>query len=244
LPAQRDRLKALAVIKVIVAIPKRPDISDAQFHAHWKGPHAALALNIRAMRRYVQAHRIPSSGLQFPTGPYSGFAEVWLDDLPTALGLGNDPDYQRYLVPDEPHFCDVKGLHFMFTEEEEVVSHSPPMLQVDHCFKIMQFVRRPAGMSSQSFRKTWGRHREEEANVRAMRAIRHVRCRVAVGTQPPSGSGYDAVRELWWPSAESFDNARLQNYGAWEHLMNSGVEDVTATLVITVEEIRFLWPRS
>jgi hypothetical protein len=42
------------MIKVFVAIPKRTDISEAAFHAHWREPHGRLALHIKPMRRYYR----------------------------------------------------------------------------------------------------------------------------------------------------------------------------------------------
>jgi hypothetical protein len=229
------------MIKVIVAIPKRPDISDEKFHAHWREPHGRLALRIKPIRRYVQAHRIPYPGLGYAAGPYEGYAEVWFDTLQIALGLGQDPDYQRDLVPDEPKFIDVPGLRFLMTEEDVALA-GPPIGKDDRYFKILQLVRRARESSPQTFRQEWAADGTDDAPARAVGAVRHVRCRVAPGTEPESGTGFDAVRELWWPSAAEFEAGRARAPQAWKRLIEARGVDPAATLVVPVDEYRVLWP--
>jgi hypothetical protein len=231
------------VIKVFVAIPKRADISESAFHAHWREPHGRLALHIKPMRRYVQSHRITVPVLLWLTGPYDGFAEVWLDNLKTAVGLGEDPDYQRYLAPDEPNFCDVARLQFILTLEDVALS-GPTITRHAPTFKVLQLVRRGATVSSQAFQKQWASDPEEESElVRALGAIRHVRCRVATGTEPASGTGYDAIRELWWSDLANFLAAQKREPLALQRLMEYPANtDPTATLMVPVEEHRVLWP--
>lgn len=228
------------MIKVIVAIPKRADISDAQFHSHWREPHGRLALHIKPMRRYVQAHRIEGLQLGYDSGPYSGFAEVWLDDLPSALGLGQDPDYQKYLVPDEPNFCDVSGLKFLLTEED-IGLGGPPILRDDRSFKVLQLVSRSVACSAEQFNSRWATDGTDDAMVNRLGAIRHVRCRAAPGTEPAAGTGYDAVRELWWPDLASFEAARRRSPDAWRGLIESPIVNPAATIVVPIEEYRILW---
>jgi EthD domain len=50
------------VIKVSARIPRRPDISEAEFHDHWRDPHAALALHITTLLGYVQSHHLDVAG--------------------------------------------------------------------------------------------------------------------------------------------------------------------------------------
>jgi len=229
------------MIKVFVAIPKRTDISEAAFHAHWREPHGRLALNIKPMRRYVQSHRIALPALSWPTGPYDGFAEVWLDNLEAALGLGRDPDYQQYLVPDEPKFCDVDRLQFIFTAEDVALT-GPEIAQHQPTFKLLQLVRRSVTLSPQAFQQQWARDPEEDELVRALGAIRHVRCRIAPGTAPASGTGYDAIRELWWPDVASFLAAQSREPLTLRRLLEStAISDPTATLLVPAEEYRVLW---
>lgn len=227
------------MIKVFVAIPRRADISDAQFHAHWREPHGRLALNIKPMRRYVQSHRVPHPSLALSAGPYEGFAEVWLDDLTAALNLGNDPDYQRYLRPDEPNFCDQAGLKFLFTEEDVALAGPLPG-EATGTFKLIQLIRRPASLTAGEFDRIWGRGDGESAAAAALRLVRHVRCRCVPETVSGITPAFDAVRELWWPDARAFDDARQRAPSAWESLVFAEGVDRSSVIVAAVREERFL----
>ena len=67
------------MIKVLVFLTKRDDMTREQFRAHWGGPHGAIALRMPGLRRYVQNHALAEGG------PHDGVAEMWFDDE-AALG--------------------------------------------------------------------------------------------------------------------------------------------------------------
>ena len=48
------------MVKVFALIPRRGDISEQQFHEHWAGPHAQLALRITTLRRVTLSARTVS----------------------------------------------------------------------------------------------------------------------------------------------------------------------------------------
>ena len=227
------------MIKVIVAIPKRADITDAQFHAHWREPHGRLALNIKPMRRYVQAHRIAYPALGLPCGPYAGFAEVWLDDVPAALGLGSDPDYLRYLRPDEPNFCDQAGLKFLFTKED-IARAGPADGGAAPLFKLMQLVRRRPGLSEAVFQGEWGRGPAEVQAAAALDLERHIRCRSVPETATGMAPAFDAVREMGWRDAAAFEQARTRSPGAWRAMIFAPAVDPDSVTVVALSEERFL----
>lgn len=230
------------MIKVFALIPKRPDISDEHFHSHWREPHGRLALQIKPIRRYTQAHRMPYPGLGLAAGPYEGIAEVWFDTLEIALGLGQDPDYQRDLVPDERKFIDVPNLRFLMTDEE-VPLPGPAMAKSDFYFKLMQVVRRRQNVTPDAFRKTWSTDDPGNRLALALGAVRHQRCCAASGTEPEAGTGYDAVRELWWRNAADFEAGRRRAPEAWRQLMEPAQTEPAATIVMAVDEYRVLWPQ-
>ncbi|MGR9092780.1 MAG: EthD domain-containing protein, partial [Gammaproteobacteria bacterium] len=45
------------MIKGIATARKRADLSNDEFHRYWRETHAPLALQMKALRRYVQSHR-------------------------------------------------------------------------------------------------------------------------------------------------------------------------------------------
>jgi len=54
------------MIKAFALLPKKPGISDEQFHSHWRVCMRKLALRITSLRRYVQSHRLPQPIPDFP----------------------------------------------------------------------------------------------------------------------------------------------------------------------------------
>ena len=101
------------MVKVFALIPRRGDISEQQFHEHWAGPHAQLALRITTLRRYVQSHRVAPKLDGLPEPPYDGIAEVWFDDAAAAASMGEDPNYVDHAHADEPNFIDTEQPRFM-----------------------------------------------------------------------------------------------------------------------------------
>src|SRR3954447_25408975 len=124
------------MIKLFGLIAKRPDLTDEQFHAHWRTTHKEHALRIGALRGYVQSHRVRVAVPGVASAPYEGIAEVWLDDVAAALGLADDPDYTENAKLDEPNFSDVDR-HGVIVAAEQVVKAGPPVAQDDAGVKLM-----------------------------------------------------------------------------------------------------------
>jgi uncharacterized protein (TIGR02118 family) len=67
------------MIKSIVLVKKRPDISTGDFYRYWKDVHGPLvAEHIPRMRKYVQNHFIKVPGYEYEG---DGIIEVWYDDI-------------------------------------------------------------------------------------------------------------------------------------------------------------------
>src|SRR3546814_4160725 len=104
-------------IKILATIPRRKDISEQQFHDHWRHPHGTLSKKIACLRGYVQSHRIVSPLLPDTQLAYDGITALWYDSLDDALNMGKDPAHRKYNIPDEPLFVDMDGLKFTRSEE-------------------------------------------------------------------------------------------------------------------------------
>src|SRR3546814_6558629 len=63
-------------IKILATIPRRKDISEQQFHDHWRHPHGTLSKKIACLRGYVQSHRIVSPLLPDTQLAYDGITEL------------------------------------------------------------------------------------------------------------------------------------------------------------------------
>jgi uncharacterized protein (TIGR02118 family) len=112
------------VIKVIVAIIRKPGMSPEAFHAHWRTQHAQLVSGSKAarryIRRYVQAHTLMS---EYANGEpaFDGIAELWFDSIEDRDGFYSDPEYLATVKPDESRFADMTRTQFIVTEEEAVL---------------------------------------------------------------------------------------------------------------------------
>jgi uncharacterized protein (TIGR02118 family) len=113
------------MIKLIVAIRKRADMSVNDFQSHWRTQHAKLVKDNPAtskyVRKYVQCHTVPE---QYAEGevPFDGTAELWFDSIADKDAFFSDPDYLRDVQPDEARFADMTQTVFFVTEEEMVIT--------------------------------------------------------------------------------------------------------------------------
>jgi uncharacterized protein (TIGR02118 family) len=114
------------MIKLIVAVRKRPDMSVEEFQDHWRTRHAELVRNSPAtakyIRKYIQCHTMPG---QYEQGEvaFDGTAELWFDSVADMEAFYSDPDYLRDVQPDEPRFADMSKTVFFVTEEEFVLDN-------------------------------------------------------------------------------------------------------------------------
>jgi uncharacterized protein (TIGR02118 family) len=224
--------------KLYALIPRRPDITEARFHEHWRTTHADLARRIASLRGYVQSHRVPVDTRLSPS-PYDGIAEAYFDDAAAGLALGADPDYTEHAAKDEPNFMDMPGLAFLVTTEH-VVSAGPPRGAEAPGVKLLQLFRRPPGAEP-------GRWRSEllaadhATLTRATAAERHVLAVSVPESYPSDGPPplFDAVRELTWPDLEAFTRARESV--SWSRLVDQGLMDETSVTGDLARELRVIW---
>src|SRR3546814_21113525 len=114
-------------IKILATIPRRKDISEQQFHDHWRHPHGTLSKTIACLRGYVQSHRIVSPLLPDTQLAYDGITQLWYDSPDDSLNMGKDPAHHKYNIPDEQLFLDLYRIQFTFFAEEL----NPPRPEVD-----------------------------------------------------------------------------------------------------------------
>ncbi|MCU1691821.1 MAG: Ethyl tert-butyl ether degradation EthD [Frankiales bacterium] len=204
-----------ATVKLFALLPKRPDIPLATFHEHWRTIHKDHALNMRNLRRYVQNHRVEAVPEGFPPAPFEGFdaapypgiAEAWFDDLATAAGMGEDPDYVGGAKLDEPNFMDMDRLAFLITRER-VLIEGPPLAQDAELTKVLLLLRRRPSTTPEEFRASWDAHAELAVQVPGL--VRYVQSAVlpetyTVESPPP----FDGVAELWWATPADLASALL-----------------------------------
>jgi len=230
------------MFKLFALIPKKPDISNEQFHRHWREIHAPLALRIKTVQRYVQSHRLPQSIPGFSASPYEGVAEAWLDSVETASGFRTNPDYLEGAHKDEPNFIDTSSLTFLLTRENVVVP-GPAFAKDTSAVKCLFLVKRKPGMSVAEFQEYW-RAKHAPLVPRTPHLLRYVQCHVLPETyESDTPPAYDGVAELWWPDVAKFQESWQSPELQVEQLHDArNFGDGTSSTALLVEEVRVIWP--
>jgi len=115
------------MIKLIVAIHRRPDMTVKDFQGYWRNNHACLVrenpATKRYIRKYVQCHTRLSEYEQGEAA-FDGTAEIWFDSVEDKDAFFSDPDYLKSVQPDEALFADMSRTVFFVTEEEFVFDNT------------------------------------------------------------------------------------------------------------------------
>ncbi|MDX1570025.1 MAG: EthD domain-containing protein [Xanthomonadales bacterium] len=114
------------MVKLIVAVKRRADMSPEAFHEYWRTTHASKVRSIpaaeRYIRRYVQCHTIPAAYAEGEVA-FDGAVELWFDSVADQQAFFSDPDYLREVQPDESRFADMEQTVFFLTEEEVIIDN-------------------------------------------------------------------------------------------------------------------------
>lgn len=106
------------MVKVVVLLPRRSDMSRADFERHLRETHQPLITKLPGLRRLVLNYVQPD-----PTGSppaYDAVAEDWFDD-PAALGAALGSPEGQAVANDAANFLDMDNVQFMIVEEEEIL---------------------------------------------------------------------------------------------------------------------------
>lgn len=229
------------MIKGIGLVPKKKDISEAQFHRHWREIHGPLALRIKALRRYVQSHRMSEGVPGFDDVPYHGAAEIWFDDLEGIAKLGDNPDYIEGAWADEPNLFEQDQIRFLATREEVVIP-GPAIEKDTPLVKAIFLLRRKPGMSVAEFQDYWlGEHAPQIPRDAGI--VRYVQCHQIPETYADDTPAYDGVAELSFETLQEFsdywNSERVQAIFAADA---PRFLDPTGCTAFLAEETRLIWP--
>ena len=220
----------------------RDGISPVAFHAHWRDVHGPLAARVRRADAYVQAHRLPWQPEDLPVLPHGGAAQMWFASYEVASGLMDDPDYTENAAHDEDNFHHMDRMTALQTRG--YVAHaSTPIERETGGVKVLQLVRRAAGIERSRFREEWlGPLDGDEAAVE-LGVVRHERgAAVEEADADTAAGGYDGIRELWWPDVWCFMAAREQR-PAWQRLVSAPALDPAGSGFLVTTEYRLIWRR-
>ena len=120
------------MIKLIMCLYRRSDISREQFQDYWLNKHGPFfQKNAAAMRakRYVQSHTIETplnEGMKSSRGlqpAYDGVAEVWFESEEDLMEAMSSPEGQKLsatLLEDEGNFIDHSRSSAFLVREHEL----------------------------------------------------------------------------------------------------------------------------
>ena len=106
------------MIKLIMCLARRSDLSREEFQDYWRNNHGPFFMkhaDIMRAKKYVQSHTLSSplnDGMRQSRGmleAFDGVAEVWFDseqDLLKAMGSEEMQELSGKLIEDENNFID------------------------------------------------------------------------------------------------------------------------------------------
>jgi uncharacterized protein (TIGR02118 family) len=105
------------MVKVIVLLPRRADLSPEAFKQHMHETHLPLVAKLPGLRRLVLNWVLPDPNQ--PPPAYDAVSEDWFEDA-AALGAALASPEGQAVVADMPNFLDPSRSAFLVVEEEDV----------------------------------------------------------------------------------------------------------------------------
>lgn len=104
---------------MIFGAKRRPGMSREDFGKYWTDQHAAIAMNVPGIRRYVinLAPDLSGSGAE---QAYDGFAEAWFDSLDDMRTASRSPEIEDVLA-DEKNLFDLSTRFTVVVEEHVMI---------------------------------------------------------------------------------------------------------------------------
>lgn len=217
-------------VKMFGAIPRRKDRTRQWFHDHYRHPHGTLGRLISTMRAYTQCHQFDSDLLGPHQAHFEATAEVWFDSVQDAIDFPTEPNYVKYLIPDEPLFVDMDELRFVFGNEE-VLQSGVNWLdgRAEDGDKVFRLDRRPISVKLMQYIIEDGDSRwdaEEDLELgRRIGALRHVRSRPNPVLHE-QGAFCLGVRELYWPTYTDLLEGVSRDKDAWDALVKRASKSI------------------
>lgn len=124
------------MIKLVMCVSRRPEMSRMEFQEYWRTHHGPLFQRFAAAykaRRYVQSHTIDtplnedvrrSRGM---SQEYDGIAEIWWESEEDFIDAISSPEGQRLrsvFLDDEAQFIDFSQSAAFFTQEHVLVKEN------------------------------------------------------------------------------------------------------------------------
>ncbi len=105
------------MIKVVLLLSRRADLSAEEFRSYWREKHAPLLLQMPGLQRLVFNYAQP--GMDGAPPEYDGISEDWFESAEAMQAAFGSPAGQAVFA-DSPNFLDMGRLRLLVVEEDTV----------------------------------------------------------------------------------------------------------------------------
>jgi uncharacterized protein (TIGR02118 family) len=109
------------MIKIMLLLHRRADLSVEEFRAHWHGQHRALLGQLPGLRRLVLNDVLP--GPDGAAGPCDGISEDWFESAEAMQAAFASPAGQA-VAADTLNFLDPARVQLFMVAEEAVATEA------------------------------------------------------------------------------------------------------------------------
>ncbi len=107
------------MIKVVLLLARRGDLSSEEFRSYWREKHAPLLMQLPGLQRLVFNYAQP--GMDGTAPEYDGISEDWFESA-EAMQAAFGSSAGQAVFADAPNFLDMGRLRMFVVEEDEVVN--------------------------------------------------------------------------------------------------------------------------
>jgi uncharacterized protein (TIGR02118 family) len=192
------------MIKRIVFVSRRADLSPTAFQDYWRRQHGPLvrdaAVTGRTLRGYVQGMTALEAYQGDLQPAYDGTAELYFDSQADADAFFADPEYLARIHPDESNFADLGRCAVVATDGPEIVCGPEPARAAG--VKLVIGVKRHPALSVAAWRDHMrSRHaalvRDHPTSQRYLSG--YIQCFAADQAYRAGEPAVDASSELYFP---------------------------------------------
>lgn len=185
------------MIKSMTWFKRRPGLTVEQFSDYWRGPHAALGVQLPGLRHYRQNRMAEGAYAKGREPMFDGLAETWFDDTDAMRAVARTEQYGT-LMADEPNLMDMTTRLEMIVDEHVIIDNPEPA----GGYKFMTLVKRRPDLEVDAFQSYWRDHHGPLAarNATIVRYVQnHLRRRAYDSGRNPA---WDGVAVTWFATLE------------------------------------------
>lgn len=113
------------MVKLTIMLIRRSDTTREEFSDYWLREHAPKICSLPGadsiIKKYIQQVAVSDVPEGLPVAEFDGMAELWFDDLQSAITIMSSDEYLATIPTDEHNFIDPSKTRIMITEERRSI---------------------------------------------------------------------------------------------------------------------------